>query len=197
MFETFFQLGWHHLTERGAWDHQLFLTSLALAYAPTEWRKWILLATIFAIGHSASIVLLALGLVPLGMPWVEPMIAASILILALIDLAFLHFDPYGLKSAGYKLPAIGLMVLIFGLIHGLGFGSAFIAVLGPGESGGQLAGMIASFTLGVEAGQLVILAILWVLGMLLFEVWQYKPLLLRKLALVAVALAALQILWAG
>jgi len=39
MLETFFKLGFHHLTEAGAWDHQLFLATIALAYAPVQWRK--------------------------------------------------------------------------------------------------------------------------------------------------------------
>ncbi len=97
MLPTFFQLGFRHLTAAEAWDHQLFLLTIALAYAPVLWRKWIVLATVFALGHTLAIGLTATGVLPVGMTWIEPGIAGSIVVLALVDLGYLMRDPYGLR----------------------------------------------------------------------------------------------------
>lgn len=191
---TFFQLGYRHLTDAGAWDHQLFLLTIALAYAPVLWRKWIVLATVFAIGHTAAIVCLAAGLLPMGMTWVEPAIAASIVVLALVDLGFLQADPYDLRFGRWKYLLTLLLVEAFGVVHGLGFGGAFLSILGDGQGAGELLQMLIAFTLGVEVAQLLILFGLWVITYAAFEMLQWRPLLLRKLLLVLVAALGLRIL---
>ena len=189
MFATFFQLGFRHLTEAGAWDHQLFLLTIALAYQPTLWRKWVWLATVFALGHSSALALAAVGRVPMGMTWVEPAIAASIVALALVDLGFLLFDPYLLRFRKTRAWLTGALVLGFGVVHGLGFAGGFVAVAAGGASGATLAGMLAAFTLGVEAAQLLILLAIWVVSYVVLEMLQLRPLILRRWALVAVVLA--------
>lgn len=192
---TFFQLGFRHLTDAGAWDHQLFLLTVALAYAPVLWRRWIGLATLFAVGHTAALVLLVAGYVPQYLPWVEPAIAGSIVVLALVDLAFLQADPYELRAPRAKHSTIVLLVLGFGVVHGLGFGGAFNILLGGQESVGTLAAMLAAFTLGVEVAQLLILFGLWVVTYALFEMLQWQPLLLRKSFLLLVAALGLRTLF--
>ena len=194
VFATFFRLGWHHLTDAGAWDHQLFLLTIALAYQPALWRYWVALATVFAVGHTAALALAAGGLVPSGMTWVEPAIAGSIVALALVDLGFLLYDPYGLRFRKTKARLTGALVFGFGVVHGLGFAGGFVAVAADGASGGTLARMLAAFTLGVEAAQLVMLLGAWVLGYLVLEMMQLRPLTIRRWALVAVALAGAYVL---
>ena len=194
MFATFFQLGFRHLTEAGAWDHQLFLLTIALAYQPTLWRKWVWLATVFALGHSSALALAAVGQVPMGMTWVEPAIAASIVALALVDLGFLLFDPYLLRFRKTRAWLTSALVLGFGVVHGLGFAGGFVAVAAGGASGATLAGMLAAFTLGVEAAQLLILLAIWVVSYVVLEMLQLRPLILRRWALVAVVLAGCWIL---
>ena len=193
VFATFFRLGWHHLTDVGAWDHQLFLLTIALAYQPALWRRWVALATVFALGHTAALALAAGGLVPSGVTWVEPAIAGSIVALALVDLGFLLSDPYGLRFRKTRDVLTGALVLGFGVVHGLGFAGGFAAAA-AGSSGGALAGMLAAFALGVEAAQLLMLFGAWVVGYLLLEMMQLRPLAIRRWALVAVALAGAWVL---
>ena len=189
MVSTFFQLGFHHLTEAGAWDHQLFLATLALAYQPVLWRRWVLLATVFAIGHTLALVGATVGVLPVGMTGVEPGIALSIVALALVDLLRSWRDPFQLDKR-WSLALVPL-VLVFGLIHGMGFSGAFVPIASAGLDAGGLTLALLSFTLGVEAGQLLILAGMWVVSYLVFDLWQWRPVLLRRLLLVAVALTGL------
>ncbi len=193
MFELFFQLGWTHLTAADAWDHQLFLLALALAYAPVQWRRWIGLATVFALGHSTALALVASGLVQSDASLVEPMIAASIVVMALVDLAFMQVDPYGLRMGKlHWWVSLGLAAG-FGALHGLGFSGAFLAVFPLDGSMGSPVLALGSFTLGVEAAQLAMLGVIWVLSYALLEVLQWRPLFWRKLLL---ALVVLAVVWA-
>jgi hypothetical protein len=193
MLETFFKIGFHHLTESGAWDHQLFLATIALAYAPVQWRKWIALATAFAIGHTAAIASATLGWVPLGLSWVEPAIAASIVVLAMVDLVLLMRDPLRQDRGGYWFLLV--LILAFGFVHGLGFGSAFVPLVAMEEGTGRILSMFASFTLGVEVAQLLILGVFWVVALIVFDLLQWHPLLLRKALLVLIALKGTLIFW--
>ncbi len=186
MLETFFKLGFHHLTEAGAWDHQLFLATIALAYAPVQWRKWIALASAFALGHTAAIAAATLDWVPQGMSWVEPAIAGSIVVLALLDLYLLFLDPLRRGKSSFFL-LLGL-ILAFGFVHGLGFGSAFVPLIATEEGTLRILTMFASFTLGVEVAQLLILGVFWIVAFLLFDLLQIYPLLIRKVLLVCIAL---------
>ena len=170
MLETFFRIGFHHLTEAGAWDHQLFLATIALAYAPAQWRKWIALATAFAIGHTAAIAVAALGWIPLGLSWVEPAIAGSIVVLALVDLVLLSRDPLRQDHTGYWL--LLSLILAFGFVHGLGFGSAFVPLVAMEEGTSRIISMFASFTLGVEVAQLLILGVFWLVAFVVFDLLQ-------------------------
>lgn len=198
MAYVYFQLGFHHLTEPGAWDHQLFLLTIALAYAPDRWRRWLLLATVFALGHTAAIVALTLGIVPEGMAWVEPGILVSLIAMAALEWWALRQNPFGMargitgESLGLAAKPQTLTVLagVFGVVHGLGFGASFLAVVAPGASGGELAAALLAFTLGVEAAQVLILAGLWVLAFAVFSLYQWRPLLLRRALLAGVALVA-------
>ena len=198
MFATFFELGWRHLTEAGAWDHQLFLTCVALAYVPSLWRRWVVLATAFAVGHAAAMAGLALGWLPRGMTWVEPAIAVSIVALAAYDLWRTWRDPYGIERgprwlAGARV-GLAVAVLAFGFIHGLGFGGAFVRALGPDAAAAELWSALAAFTLGVEAGQLVLLGALWVALYAVLDLAQWRPLLVRRLALAGVLVCGLAVL---
>ena len=194
MLPTFFQLGFRHLTQAGALDHQLFLATIALAYAPSRWRRWVGLATAFALAHTASVALVAAGAAAPAAHWVEPAIATSVVALALLDAYFLWRDPLGVREPTAKRLGTLAVVIGFGLVHGLGFGGGFVAVAGRGLSAGELAGAVAAFTVGVEAAQLLLLAGMWVAAFAIFDLAQWRPLVLRRGLLLGVAAAGLWLL---
>ena len=189
MTYLYFQLGFHHLTEAGAWDHQLFLALIALAYVPARWRKWIVLATLFALGHTSSIVAMSAGIFPSDLPWVEPAIVASLVVMALVELFALRQNPLGIARLEH-LVLMQVLCFGFGLVHGLGFGAAFLSIAVQGSSLGEQAWALLAFTLGVESAQLLILLGLWIVAWAWFDLLQWRPVFWRKLLLVLIACLA-------
>jgi hydrogenase/urease accessory protein HupE len=126
---------WHILT---GYDHLLFVSALVLA-AASFWEMVRVVAA-FTVAHSLTLALSALNLVRLPESVVEPLIAASIVVVALENI----FWP------GLARLRLG-MAFGFGLIHGLGFAGGLLdAMQGLPKLGMSLA--ILAFSLGVELG---------------------------------------------
>lgn len=128
-------------------DHLLFVTGLLLLAA--SWRQLLVTVTAFTVGHSVTLVLVSLGVIPEVAVWVELAIAATILYLALE----LSYRKMARHSGRMRWP----LIAIFGLVHGLGFASV-LEELGLPQSD-VLAGLVA-FNVGIEAGQLLFVAAL-------------------------------------
>lgn len=107
-------------------------------------RELLLIVTAFTVAHSITLGLAATGAVTLPTRPIEIAIAASILIAGLLNLA-----P---RVAQLRTP----LAFGFGLVHGFGFANALGEL---GASGVPLVPMLAGFNLGVEAGQLAIVAV--------------------------------------
>ena len=155
-FAQFFPVGVHHIAT--GYDHLAFLLALLLPivllrqgtaashHNPARPGFAALLRTVtgFTLGHSITLVLATFGWI--GSPtWVEPAIAVSIGISAWLNL-------YPVRWVRNDVVALG-----FGLIHGLGFSSV---IREANISQSLLPWSLAGFNLGVEAGQLVGVA-LW------------------------------------
>ncbi|MCJ2179567.1 HupE/UreJ family protein [Novosphingobium album (ex Hu et al. 2023)] len=139
----------------GGADHLLFL--LTLVIAGVTWRQLAAQVTAFTLAHSATLTLTLLGLVHADPAWVEPGIALSIVLVALLNLAG------SVHGAATRV----CVVFACGLLHGLGFASALDGI--AGESSQRLP-MLAGFNLGIEAGQVVFLAALLAAGWALHRV---------------------------
>jgi hydrogenase/urease accessory protein HupE len=150
---------WHILT---GYDHLLFVTALVLA-AVSFWDL-VKVVSAFTLSHSLTLGLSVFNIVRLDSSIVEPMIAASIVFVALQN-AFLPK-----QSRGWTRLAAAFF---FGLFHGLGFaGGCLDAMAGMQTSTMVLA--IVAFSLGVEIGhQMVVLPTFAVLTML--RRWQREP----------------------
>jgi hypothetical protein len=158
----FLVLGVEHIL--AGLDHVLFLVGLFLVAMPG--RRILGIVTAFTVGHSLTLGLSALGLYS-PTPWIaESAIALSIVYLAVENLRALRrssrAEVVGARPAGswggarpvrHRWVAAGL----FGLVHGFGF-SYVLRDLGLPE-GSRLASL-AGFNLGVEIGQLVVVALL-------------------------------------
>ena len=153
----FFPEGVHHLAT--GYDHLAFLLALMLPImliksasdsgnhsAPNRPGVWDLLRTVtgFTVGHSVTLILASLGWIA-SPAWVEPAIAISIGVSA-----WLNLYPQRRLRSDY-------LALGFGLIHGLGFSNIMREA---NISDSLLPWALAGFNLGVEAGQLVGVA-LW------------------------------------
>ncbi len=123
----------------GGLDHVLFVIVLLLA--ARSWRQLAWIVTSFTVAHSITIGLTALELVRVAPIVVEPIIAASIVYVAVENVV--REEPRHRLGVTFG----------FGLVHGLGFGSVLLDL---GIVGGDLAPMLFGFNVGVEIGQLAI-----------------------------------------
>ena len=146
MFLSYFRLGVEHIVPLGT-DHALFVAGLFLSAASLTALAWQVSA--FTVAHALTLALVATGAVEARASIVEPLIALSIVAVAIENIATRGFH--------WRRP---LLVFAFGLLHGLGFGGALTALGLPPD---DLVVSLLGFNLGVEAGQLIVIATLFVL----------------------------------
>ena len=140
---SFFTAGFAHILPAG-FDHPLFVAALCLGAAGL--RSIIGIVTAFTVAHSLSLAAMTLGWISISGTWIEPFIVLSIFWAAAINLR-------SAAPAALTLPT----ALMFGLIHGLGFAGALREIGLPAEQ--QILSLL-SFNLGVEAGQILFVALL-------------------------------------
>jgi hydrogenase/urease accessory protein HupE len=128
-------------------DHLLFVLGLLLITVSA--RKLIYAVTAFTIAHSITLALAVLGVLTLRSEPVEACIALSIVLLAYEVLT-------DSETLSKRLP--WLVAFGFGLLHGLGFAGALQEV---GLPDSQLPIALVSFNVGVEAGQLLFVWVVW------------------------------------
>ena len=128
-------------------DHILFV--LGLFFLSRQWKPIIYQISVFTVAHTITLGLATLDLISASPSVVEPIIAASIAVVAIENILF----------PGYRHLRL-IIVFFFGLIHGLGFAGALSAFnLDPTS---LIIGLLG-FNIGVEFGQLAVIAI--VLGL--------------------------------
>lgn len=172
-FVDFVGEGLHHIAI--GLDHILFLVTLLLVavwrrdgrgWSPREtaasaWREALTLVSAFTLAHSLTLMLAATGMLAPPSRWVESLIAASVLLAAIDNLRPLLPGP--------RWPLVSL----FGLVHGFGFAGP-LQDLGLRE--GHLLLPLLGFNLGVELGQLALVAVLLPLAIALRHAPGYRRL---------------------
>lgn len=148
MFGTYFKLGFDHILDLNGYDHILFVIALCAVYAISQWKQILILVTAFTIGHCITLVLSGLKIITIQAELIEFLIPLTILVTAVFNIV------KGAPSEK-KVRWNYMLALFFGLIHGLGFSNYFKALVGKEEN---IVGMLFPFNLGVELGQLVIVA---------------------------------------
>ncbi|HEY0063700.1 MAG TPA: HupE/UreJ family protein [Telluria sp.] len=168
-------------------DHILFLLSLLLpavlvASKASQQPQTLRAATIdvlkvvtaFTLAHSLTLTLASLHVLALPSRWVESAIAASVILAALNNLFPIFHG---------KRP---LAAFVFGLIHGFGFASVLADL---GLPPGAMALSLLGFNVGVELGQLAIVALFLPLAYLTRRTWFYRQLTTSGSALIALVAA--------
>lgn len=140
----FIELGFHHILS--GFDHLLFLLALVIPFR----RVWSLvpIVTAFTVAHSITLIASTAGLAPSSLwfpPLIEVLIAGSVVFMAIGNIV-------GAKSDRRWMVAFG-----FGLVHGFGFSFALRETLQ--FAGSHLVTSLLSFNLGVEVGQLLVVAV--------------------------------------
>lgn len=163
VFPRYLRLGAEHLL--AGIDHLLFLVALLLLV--TGLRRLVVTVTAFTIGHTVTLSLATMGLLPFSQALAEALIAATLLVVALQiqKRGQVHFsaengpdpffDPFFAKNGPD--PFIPFIPGIFGLIHGLGFAGALREAGLPAQ---DLPLALFAFNLGIELAQLAVVALL-------------------------------------
>lgn len=177
---TYLRLGIEHIL--AGYDHLLFVIALVLLIG----RPWSVVraATAFTLAHTLTLAGTTLGLFGLAQAPVEALIALSIVFLA-VEIA--KQDPAHPRLSE-RIP--WLVAFAFGLVHGFGFAGALREI---GLPQGEVPMALVAFNVGVELGQLVIIAA--VLGVLTV-LRRAAPAALRPATLTATyAIGAISSLW--
>ena len=149
LFGSYLRHGVVHILE--GWDHLLFIAALVLGVS-SLWEL-IKVVTAFTLAHTITLALSVFDLVRLSSSIVEPMIALSIIVVAVQNVV----RPQSARGKGRLLTAFG-----FGLFHGFGFAGGLVeAMQGMGTGTTILA--LVGFSLGVELGHQVIVVPLFLL----------------------------------
>jgi len=158
VFTDYLKQGFLHVVPLGL-DHILFVLGLFLLRR--EWRPLLWQVSAFTVAHTITLGLATVGWVHISSDIVEPVIAASLVFVALENI----FRP---QYTAWRL----VVVFVFGLVHGLGFAGALSDLERPQAA--LMVGLLG-FNLGVEGGQLAVIAIAF-----LATAWLRDPLLYRR-----------------
>ncbi|MBL7921467.1 MAG: HupE/UreJ family protein [Bacteroidia bacterium] len=182
-FKIWFSTGVEHILDLNGYDHILFVTLLVLTYYFNKWGKLLLLISAFTIGHSISLALSVTNKIYLPQPLTEFFIALSILITAIYHLVY--YKTTEQKNANF----IIFIVTFFGLIHGLGFSYLLRSMLGREES---ISLPLLWFNLGLEVGQLIIVAGVLLISIVCAFVFKFPYKLFKLIVVGGIGLIALK-----
>ena len=163
---VYLRLGFHHIADPRGHDHILFVAALTGAYAPSAWRRLLWLVTAFTVGHSITLALATLGLVAVPGGLVEVLIPVTIVLTSIATVASVR-APRDVEAPPRRQHALYALALVFGLVHGLGFSTYLRALLG-GEA--RITLPLFAFNVGLEIGQLLIVALTLLVGTLAVRV---------------------------
>lgn len=147
LFTEYVTIGFTHILPKGL-DHILFV--LGLYFLGAGMRPLLMQVTAFTLAHSLTLALGLYGIVSISPSIVEPLIALSIVYVAVENLMTPRLTAWR--------PAV---VFGFGLLHGLGFAGVLQEVGLPRQD--YALGLLA-FNIGVELGQLAVIALAWLLA---------------------------------
>ena len=168
MLENFWfnvEYGINHVLDINAYDHVLFLIVLTIPYVFKDWKRVLLLVSMFTLGHTLSLVLAAYNVVSVNAAVVEFLIPITILVVALFNVF-----TSGKGAQREKVGVLFLSTLFFGLIHGLGFAREFKMLLGDTDSKLLL---LLEFALGIELAQVIIVFVVLFLGYIVQTIFRF------------------------
>lgn len=162
--------GFEHIIPYGV-DHILFI--LCVFFLNKNLKQIVLQASMFTLAHSITLCMAMYGMINPPGEIIEPLIAFSIVLLALENIFFDKVKPWRM-----------VMVFLFGLVHGMGFAGA-LSELGMPQY--AFASALISFNIGVELGQLAIILVMYLLVAKLFsgKVWYRRRIVIPTAVIIA------------
>lgn len=145
---AFLRIGFHHIVALDAADHIFFLLALAAIYRGRNWRSALWVITAFSVGHTISLGLAVANLIPVPTPVIEFLIPITIVLTGVENLILRERLATG-RGARHR----PLFAGAFGLVHGAGFAGYLKGLFVT-----RIAVPLFAFNLGIELGQIVLLA---------------------------------------
>ena len=167
----YISIGFEHIIPSGL-DHILFI--ICIFFLNKNLKQIVAQASMFTLAHSITLGLSMNNIIQPMPNIIEPLIAFSIVLLALENIFFDKVRPWRL-----------FMVFLFGLIHGLGFASALSDLGLPNYA---FANALISFNIGVELGQLAIILAMYASIFTLFskKYWYKSRIVVPSSAIIAI-----------
>ncbi len=163
-FQLYFGLGKSHILDySNGYDHIIFVVALCAIYLTREWKQILILVTAFTIGHSITLALSTLRIITVKVELIEFLIPLTIFITAVSNI-FKNEN----NVSGRALYVNYFFAAFFGLIHGLGFSTYLRSILGKNEN---IITQLLAFNLGLELGQLIIVAIFMMVAFILVDLF--------------------------
>ena len=177
-FSTYAKIGFNHIADITAYDHILFVVALCAIYRLSEWRRVAILVTAFTIGHSVTLALAALEVITFPKDVIELLIPVTIVLTCMYNIFSRTNKPRAGKMTPGKIAYLTRQIMVnyffaffFGLIHGMGFSNYLKSVLDADES---LVWLLFAFNVGLEGGQLMIVAIILVIAFVVMDILKVK-----------------------
>jgi len=166
-FWIYFQIGLKHVLDIHAYDHVLFLIALTVPYTFKDWKRILLLVTVFTVGHTLALLLSVFGIIAVKVNIVEFLIPITILITA-----FYHLFTAGKATKNDGLNLVFFVTLFFGIIHGLGFSNYFKTILGGTATSKLLP--LGEFALGIETAQIIVVFVVLLISYIVQTVFRFS-----------------------
>ena len=163
-FIRYFESGFYHILNFDSYEHILFVITISVPFTFKDWKRLLILISIFSLGHTLSLLLGLYDVINFNLNITEWLIPLIIFFMAL----------YNIFTAGQfsRPPYFSYgVVLFFGLIHGLGFADAFNQLLGSNES--TLLSVI-EFAIGIEIGQCIVVLLILVLSFISKSIFRFS-----------------------
>ena len=146
---VFMELGIRHILDLRALDHVLFLLALAAIYRVHDWRESLWVVSSFTLGHSLTLALAVTGTLALPTALIEFLIPVTILATCVENILVANR-----ARAPWRGRYRPVLAGIFGLVHGAGFANYLKSLFVE-----RIAVPLLGFNIGIELGQIVVLAI--------------------------------------
>ena len=168
-FWLWFNTGTEHILDWNGYDHILYVMALCVLFSVKEWKKLLKLVTAFTIGHSLTLAVSALNIFTMKQGIIEVLIPITILFTCIVNLYYKRLNSVQRDNRNPKNYTFNYaLALLFGFIHGMGFSYLLKSMLGKEES---VVFPLLSFNLGLELGQLIIVAVMLLFSIFLITYW--------------------------
>lgn len=166
---VYLQLGFRHIIDIKGLDHILFVLALCSIYGLKDWKAVAMLITAFTIGHSITLILATFKLFVLSSSFVELAIPFTIILTCITNFThkFPRYSNQVSSNSFFRYP----LILVFGLIHGMGFSTYLRGLLGAGQS---ILSPLLAFNIGLECGQLLIVLMILLISTVVCQWFNVK-----------------------